>query len=85
MSLSIEAKSELHWWVNNVQNEYNPILLSQPQHTLNTDASRFGWGAVYCEVSPDGSWTPEESNYHINYLEILAGWKTENEIADFDD
>ena len=34
MSLSTEAKSELHWWVNNVQNAYNPILLLQPQHTI---------------------------------------------------
>ena len=74
MSLSTEAKSELHWWVNNVQNAYNPILLLQPQHTITTDVSRSGWGAVYGEVSSGGNWTPEESNLesHINYLEMLA-------------
>jgi ribonuclease HI len=44
--------------------------------TLFTDASLLGWGAILYTESDDlcvaGSWTPEESELHINLLEIRA-------------
>lgn len=40
---------------------------------IETDASRPGGGA-YCQgVSTGGRWALEESSYHINCLELLAG------------
>jgi len=40
---------------------------------IETDASRQGWGA-YCQgMSTGGRWLPEETSYHINCLELLAG------------
>ena len=39
---------------------------------LHTDASNTGWGGVLGNTSMGGQWTPAESLYHINYLEILA-------------
>ena len=41
-------------------------------HTLTTDASNNGWGAVYGNQSTGGLWSSHEKSHHINYLELLA-------------
>ena len=72
MSLSIPAKSELQWWINNVVTAYNVIKQPQPQHQITTYASLTGWGAESAGVSTGGNWSPSESKHHVNYLEMLA-------------
>ena len=47
MSLSRRARSELERWVDNVMTAKNVMTLDVPMHTLTTDASNKGWGAVY--------------------------------------
>ena len=39
---------------------------------MSTDAFKVGWGCVINSIKTGGLWTQEESNYHINYLEMLA-------------
>ena len=48
MSLTNEAKLDLHWWVDNVILSFKPIMKTTPDITLTTDAPKTGWGAV-CE------------------------------------
>ena len=40
---------------------------------MESDASRWGWGARCGSVSTGGRWSPEELELHINCLELLAG------------
>ena len=44
MSLSLQAKSELQWWIKNVESTYNLVSHAQPQYQITTDASSLGWG-----------------------------------------
>jgi hypothetical protein len=72
MKLSKTACDELHWWINSANSLFKPVVLSQPEVTLFTDASSLGWGGVLDKVNIGGRWTPSEANHHINYLEMLA-------------
>ena len=71
-SLSVEAKSELSWWINNIVEAQNILSRNAPTVTLTTDASKLGWGAVLDTQSTGGLWSSTESQNHINYLELLA-------------
>ena len=72
MSLSLEAKSELSWWINNIVEAQNILSRNAPIVTLTTDASKLGWGAVLDTQSTAGLWSSTESQNHINYLELLV-------------
>jgi hypothetical protein len=72
MSLSLPAKQELEWWINNIPTAFNPILRDEPKITLKTDASKLGWGGVVQDHSTGGLWSVAEATEHINYLEMLA-------------
>ncbi|CAJ0947234.1 unnamed protein product [Ranitomeya imitator] len=39
---------------------------------VTTDASLIGWGAVFCHLTVQGRWSPQESSLPINVLEIRA-------------
>ena len=47
MVLSPTAKSDLQWWVENIENVSKPSSQGNPSYTLYTDASLQGWGAVF--------------------------------------
>lgn len=72
MSLSLRAKSELEWWVENAMTGKNFLTRDGPTCTLTTDASNEGWGAVYGNQSTGGLWSSHEKCHHINYLELIA-------------
>lgn len=63
---------DLNWWIKNINHTFN--YLSTPEFSLEifTDASRTGWGAVCNGKQVYGGWKPEEKEYHINFLELLA-------------
>ena len=65
---------EVQWWKDNLV-AWNGIALFQQSTDLviETDASRQGWGACCQGMSTGGRWLPEETSYHINCLELLAG------------
>ena len=70
--LSNESRSELTWWVNNVDSSFKPIVQEDPDLTLTTDASTRGWGTVFGVQKTGGLWSLEEQAFHINYLELKA-------------
>ena len=72
MYLSNESRSELTWWVNNVDSSFKTIVQEDPDLTLTTDASTTGWGAVSGVQKTGGLWSLEEQAFHINYLELKA-------------
>lgn len=74
VSLSVEAKSDLSWWILNAGKFYNNLHKPKPQCIITTDASPTGWGAW---IEADGKeihghWSGEFLDYHINVLEIWA-------------
>ena len=72
MSLSLPAKEELEWWINNVHTASSPVQRAEPTTTLKTDASKLGWGGIVQEHSTGGLWSVGDAAEHINYLEMLA-------------
>ena len=75
MVLSDDMKSELQWWVDNLETATIPISNGNPDIVIDTDASLIGWGAVCNAVTAQGSFTPSDVCYaegNINALELLA-------------
>ena len=76
MSLSLEAKSELSWQINNIVGALNVLTREAPTITLTTNASKLGWGAVLGSQSTGGLWSSTENQNHINYLAVFLGLQT---------
>ena len=74
ISLPLEAKRELQWWIDNFETATNPISRDPPQIFVQSDASLIGWSAVCDNVTTGGRWTAEESQLHINVLELQAAF-----------
>lgn len=72
MTLGIDARQDIEWWLGNIRNEYRSLEAFNPQIVIFSDASTLGWGAVSNGVETKGAWTDTESNFHINVLELLA-------------
>ena len=78
--LSGDAKTEIQWWIDNVDSQIRHIEHGKFAYILTTDASNLGWGAVFealpsegAQQSTGGRWTLEEKLEHINGLELKAG------------
>ena len=74
MSISSEAKVELNWWLTNLPTSFKNILPTPIDGVLYSDASKIGWGAVLENQSTGGNWSKQESDYHINDLEMKAAF-----------
>ena len=64
---------------NNIDKIYNDIIVSKPSIEIKTDASLNGWRAVMSSSSTGGLFSEEETQDHINVLElktILFGLKS---------
>ena len=72
MNISSLMKSELSWWVDNIDTQFRKITHGNPDITIQTDASLRGYGMVLGSVVWGGKWSDEECTYHINVLELLA-------------
>jgi ribonuclease HI len=70
--LSDQAKKDLMWWVQHIGQSSMDIRCFAPMHTVESDASAFGWGAVYNECQTNGHWDSVEASLHINELELKA-------------
>ena len=72
--LNSDALEEVRWWRNNLVAWNGRAPLHQSTDlTIETDASLKGWGAHCQGISTGGRWSRQESPYHINCLELLAG------------
>ena len=72
--LTLEALADLEWWTSAKPIVENSVPIIEPPHsiTIQTDASRLGWGAV-CQGKKTGShWTTKKQKAHINVLELKA-------------
>ena len=79
ISLTEECKIDLTWWFNNITHQKRFISINKPTIHLESDACKTGWGGCKKggrEESTGGHWDDDESQMHINYLEILAAWFT---------
>ncbi|KAI8431183.1 hypothetical protein MSG28_001221 [Choristoneura fumiferana] len=74
MKLCSSLKSEFDWWISCIGNIDNPIRKSHFIREIYTDSSLSGWGAFSNGETARGYWSQEESNKHINHLELLAAF-----------
>ena len=72
MKISIPMKTELNWWIHNIQSAVRKISHGSPDFLVVTDASPSGWGAVCENKRVGGRWSSAEEVNHINFLELLA-------------
>jgi hypothetical protein len=72
MSISSEAKVELNWWITNLPTSFKLILATPIDIVIYSDASKIGWGAALGNQSTGGNWCKQESECHINILEMRA-------------
>ena len=63
MHLTQDSKSELTWWIQNIDTAYKNITVGSPGITLTTDSSTKGWGAVLEESKTGVSGT--RTNRHF--------------------
>lgn len=70
------ALTSLSWWENRetVCVEF-PFILPPSTKRLITDAPLLEWGALLDEHIAQGTWTHQESQLHVNLLELHAVYK----------
>ena len=75
ISINSMIRSHLQWWINPIRFETGTsIHPPDPEFFLYTDASHYGWGAHLepTTLSFHGRWTENQSQLHINMLEMMA-------------
>lgn len=75
MFLSNAARQDISWWIQNISVKNGKrIRPKKVSFHMYTDASNLGWGCFVTETDQhcNGRWAISESNFHINYLEMLA-------------
>ena len=73
--LTGEAKEELTWQTTHpwpISWNLKLIICGELDLTIETDASKTGWGARCGDLQTGGPWSPKEATVHINCLELLA-------------
>ena len=71
-ALDCLAKQDISWWLENVKGSKCSFALSNPRHIITSDASDFGWGAVFERWSTGGTFSFQEFFEHINIKELKA-------------
>jgi hypothetical protein len=73
LTLSPEAREELVWWDTHMSAWNGRSLLKRDLDlVIDSDASLIGWGATCQGQRTGGPWSHQESQMHINCLELLA-------------
>ena len=75
ISINGMIRSHLQWWISPIRFETGTsIHPPDPEFFLYTDASHYGWGAHLepTTLSFHGHWTENQSQLHINMLEMMA-------------
>ena len=75
ISINGMIRSHLQWWINPIRFEAGTsIHPPDPEFFLYTDASHYGWGAHLepTTLSFHGRWTENQSQLHINMLDMMA-------------
>ena len=74
MPISDLIKTDLQWWLDNLDFLVARIHIPYPDFTIHTDASLQGYGFFVptTKVQAGSRWSLVECDYHINILELLA-------------
>ena len=73
LNLSPDSREELIWWdTQMIKWNGRTVLATEPDLTIESDASSQGWGLSCQGTSTGGPWSPLEKKWHINCLELLA-------------
>ena len=72
MILSAQARFDLKWWVENLKISHSKIESKNPDFTMKTDASIYGFGGCRDHDTVSGQWTVDEQELHINLKELMA-------------
>ena len=76
LNLSPDIREELIWWdTQMIKWNGRTVLATEPDLTIESDASSQGWGASCQGTSTGGLWSALEKKWHINCLELLAAAK----------
>ena len=75
VKMTQDMVEDLNWWIREANN-HNGRVMEIPRWDLviESDASKKGWGACIQGTATGGSWTVEEQERSINYLELLAAF-----------
>uniref|UniRef100_A0A1X7SYM3 Reverse transcriptase domain-containing protein n=1 Tax=Amphimedon queenslandica TaxID=400682 RepID=A0A1X7SYM3_AMPQE len=73
LNLSPDSSEELIWWdTQMITWNGRAVVSTEPDLTIESDASMLGWGASYQGTSTGGLWSHQEKQWHINCVELLA-------------
>ncbi len=73
--LTPAAKSDLLWWITALHTQQGSHIIPPiADLTTASDASKQGWGASWGTKRSGGVWSKEESQDHINILELRAAF-----------
>ena len=72
--LSPMAEEDLQWWTSahNVLRGGTPVIPTELDTQLFTDALNIGWGAHWNSLTVSGVWTTTENTLHISVLDLEA-------------
>ncbi len=71
IQLTALARGDLVFWAHLTSDQgWLPIQADPPLHTIFTDASYEGWGAVYRSHMGHGEWEVQQYSWDINMLEL---------------
>ena len=69
MRLSEQTKSDINWWLENIDTMFAPLHLPPIAYTIYTDSSDIGWGVVFENKRTGGPWEEVEvTSLHTNIL-----------------
>lgn len=74
MTVSPSLGPDFNWWINSIDNSVCKIKFDEHKLEILSDASTTGWGVACAGKTASGSWSQEERNKHINYLELMAAF-----------
>lgn len=74
MSLNEDCRTDLVWWVDNIDKSGCKMYHNNFSLEIFSDASRSGWGASCGLKYTRGFWDTSFKERHINYLELMAAF-----------
>ena len=77
MWLSEQEKSDINWWLENIDTMFAPIHFPPIAYRIYTDTSDIGWGVDFERKRTGGPWEEVEvTSLHINIREMLVVYFT---------
>ena len=73
LSLSPDSTEKLTWWDTQIVGWNGKSMLSaEPKFFIESNALNQGWGVSCQGTRTGGPWSPQEREWHINCLELIA-------------